>query len=516
MLVLALLIKASLIGLASVLTIDIPRFIGLTDSGHASLIAYAPEVWLALLALVFGTLIIVVSIASENTPRLVDIFIGDAWGRLYIWVIMFSTLENVLLQLATANPAMFWSNMMFINNYVLLPLVLLFAIPFTFHILKLTKNTNVIAYIFEENIHAIHHSSTTNKKAIEQSQMVLFETLNQMHDLLQYIQFKEPKGDIISRLGRSVRHYLMAKRSFPDQFFGLSQYVKDDISFRTLQERYQKIESSKIFYEQKALWVLNAVYLHVIDEGHPDLASMCGYELSEIGRTAIQQNDLAVTEAAIMEFNTLLRNGINHALKSKEIGNAFNIIHHYNQLIFALIENKDEMRVERCCHYMSRYGEELYRLSEMEPQLKFLVDVIAWALKKNVMYLVEREFSKNIQQDVLRGFCNLSEISQATRGVKGGLRLIKISLCLFYMSKDDYGSVNSIVDSLSNQWKVGGSESLLREWEESYARLIAENETFWEGTDRGIVNIYFTGHQDQIPRLREHVQVRIGNQESVH
>ncbi|MCS5640647.1 MAG: hypothetical protein NZ709_03980, partial [Candidatus Marinimicrobia bacterium] len=43
---------------------------------------FAPEVWLSLLGLVLGTLIIVISIASQNTPKLIDLYMHD-WRSLF-------------------------------------------------------------------------------------------------------------------------------------------------------------------------------------------------------------------------------------------------------------------------------------------------------------------------------------------------------------------------------------------------------------------------------------------------
>ena len=118
---LAILIKGLLLLIAAVIPADMLAMLGLPREGHSVLIAYAPEVWLTLLALVFGSLIIVVSIASENTPKLIDLFIRDPRGRLYIWLIMLSSLENIYLQMFTHSSSKFVANLILINNYILMP-----------------------------------------------------------------------------------------------------------------------------------------------------------------------------------------------------------------------------------------------------------------------------------------------------------------------------------------------------------------------------------------------------------
>ncbi len=513
MLVVALAIKFACVALAYELTFSILESFGVPDQGHAALIAYAPEVWLSLLALVFGTLIIVVSIASENTPKLVDMFVGDPVGRLYIWMIMLSTLENIFLQIVAEKQSVFVSNMIFMNNYVMLPASVLLAIPYTFYILKYTKNTNVIDHIFRENVRAIRRSRTSRAAAWERNQLVLFETVNQLHDLLQYTQFKEPKGDVISGLGKSVRTYLTYKKSFPPGFYRLSNGVRNDISFRTMQEKYAQIEMERSFYEHKVLKVFCAIYLLLMKEGHYELASLCGSELVEIGNAAMRHHDKPVTEAVILNFNTLLRYGINHGLKTREIRNAYNIIYYYNQLVHTLMEQRDEEKIETCCTYLGFYAVELSRLRQAEPQLNFLIDAISWELKRNLNYLYDHGFPEKIQKNVLGNICNLTQMyvpgaeGQDTRS--GGLRLIKVSLCLFYLGKDALGFVDELLNSIVLDIKLPNGQTLVSELEEDCSTLMNEREAFWEETDQGNRNIYFSSHKEQIPRLIAYVESRM-------
>src|SRR5882672_4401952 len=145
-------IKLLFLSIAFFLPINVLARLNAVGPDQGTLINFAPEVWLSLLALVFGTLIIVVSIASENTPKLIDLFIGDPWGRLYIWLIMFSSLENIYLQLFSHKSVDFFDNLIFVNTYVFLPGCVLLAIPYTFYILDNTKNSSVIKRIYQENV----------------------------------------------------------------------------------------------------------------------------------------------------------------------------------------------------------------------------------------------------------------------------------------------------------------------------------------------------------------------------
>ena len=60
---------------------------GVQTGGFAELdIGFAPEVWQALLGMVLGTLILVISIASQSIPKLIDFYMKDIRSLLYKWV----------------------------------------------------------------------------------------------------------------------------------------------------------------------------------------------------------------------------------------------------------------------------------------------------------------------------------------------------------------------------------------------------------------------------------------------
>ena len=64
---------------------------GVQPGGFAELdVGFAPEVWQALLGMVLGTLILVISIASQSIPKLIDLYMRDFWSLLYIWLLIIS------------------------------------------------------------------------------------------------------------------------------------------------------------------------------------------------------------------------------------------------------------------------------------------------------------------------------------------------------------------------------------------------------------------------------------------
>ena len=97
----------------------------LTERGQGMPIDFAPEVWLGLVAMLLGTLIIVISISSQSIPKLIDHYMRD-W--LYLWFMLLAMMQNIGLQnaqmvdLPTRLDA-------FLNTCIYLPFAVVLAIP---------------------------------------------------------------------------------------------------------------------------------------------------------------------------------------------------------------------------------------------------------------------------------------------------------------------------------------------------------------------------------------------------
>ena len=508
----AILIKGVLLLVAFLLPINMLDLLG--TSVEYGLLDFAPEIWLSLLAFVFGTLIIVISIASEKTPKLIDLFVSEYWSQLFIWLIALSSMENIYLHFFHSHHTVLSANFVFFNNYIFLPSFVIAAIPYIFYILKFTKSSNVIGKIYDENLRTIRAArKDTSEPAVREIHSDLFETINQLHDLLQYIEFKEPKADIIHRLGKSLRYYLGQKKRLPADFFRLSDAVKNDISFRTLGEKYGQIETEKTFYEQKVLRVLGTSYLLLIKDNHYDLASLCGNELYACGRTANDVKDEHAVDTVIIYFNTFLRFGINHGLKTREIRNVYNTIYHYSQLVHLFIDKREEKRVVQCCMYFTFYANEVGKLVASEPWFVFLIESFAIELKKTLMSLHLNDFSREQQVVILRMFNDLN-IGKKT-GLhepwihNSGLRLIQISLCLFYMNRQEYKFMEMTVASIVKDLRTLTRNQITQIITQDCDRIRAEREDFWEETDQGSRNIYYSPHKAELGAFHDYVSEKI-------
>lgn len=516
----AILIKGILILAAFVLPVDLQDFAVGYSSGNR-LADFTPEIWLSLMAFVFGTLIIVVSIASEKTPKLIDLFVTEYWSCLFIWLIALCSLENIFLHFLYSEGSSFIDNIIFLNNYVLLPGFIIAAIPYIFYILKYTKSSSVIKKIFGNNLTAIEAAKKVRSTLhINENHFMLLESINQLHDLLQFIQFKEPQADIINKLGKSLRYYLEQKSSFPEPYFRISNAIKDDVSFSTLSDQYMHIQHKKTFYEQKILRVLGASYSVLVRDSHHDLASLCGHELSETGKTAVELNDDNATDTIIIYFNTMLRFGINNGIKAREIRNVYNTIFHYSKFVEFLIEQRHEERIIRCCRYFRFYANEIRKVSQTDPIFFFLVEAFAVELKNILIAIHNSGFPRNLQAAVLTIFNELSS-QDSKRSHKrhrqndNGLRLIQIALCLFYIKQNETEFNGLIVDSMIRDMEGFDKNEAALTIQRTCDQLEEASEDFWEETDRGSQNIYYSADKSELPKLHSYFSARLTQAKSM-
>lgn len=512
----ALAIKASLILVAFFWPFDLFNIFLSKGIKLNLIIDYAPEVWIALLALVLGTLIIVISIAAASTPKLIDLFVSDARSRLFIWLITLSSAENILLQSANTQGNIFFDNLIFINNYLLLPLFSIIAIPYIYYILSFTKISNVIMMIYKENLGAIRDAAKVKSQAsIDKNHFILVETINQLQDLQQFIQFKEPKGTILVRMGESLREYLRLKKNMVPHYFKLSKVIKEDFLFAIMDEEYGQMEDKRIFYEDKVLRSLGTSYLLLVKDGHYDLASLCGSELLSTGKVAIAVKDEEVINLITVRFNTFIRYGINHGLKNRELRNAYNMIYHYSHFVGMLVVSGHEKKVKLCFQYFCFYLNEVIRLSLSDPMFIVLVNSLAEKLKDILIASNQHDFQRNNQAAMLIMLTKSSPMKHQLMLDKkvdiSGFRIIQIAICLFYQSVGEEAYCEYMMNTILRDIESLGSENPIEMVDRDCERLLQEPEQFWEDTNQGNKNMFYTPHKDQIPLFKGKIIAKIIN-----
>ncbi len=468
-----------------------------------------PEIWLSLLALVLGTLIIVISIASQSTPKLIDIYLKDSFSLSYVWFITVGSLHNLFVDFfiktyisEDLNRLHNFKFSALLNSYVLLPVALILAIPYILYILRYTQTKNVVDKIYKDNYKRIRRLKVrtnfgllSKNKTVSEYQFLLFEGLNQLDDLLKYVDFKEPKSDIINKVSLLMQQYLEIKKTINPRFFKISPKIRGDISFKTITEQFEEIEEKKIFYEHKTYRQFSNAYWHLIEKGEFDLASMCVFEIYQCGRTAIEQHDDEVINITLIRFNTILRFGIKLGLRENDARNIYNAVFYYGKFLDALVGYPNIDFVKQGAKYMNIYLNEVYRHSLNKDAFTFLVDVFAWELKRVLMKLHENQVSGDLEleREILGIFLKVDNLGDLKhRAFSVNIRILQIGLALYYLRKETHFLVDVIIRDILSDLEFMNVEQLKNAIESVCKRIETAAPTFWEDTDRGNLNLYFS------------------------
>ena len=128
---------------------------GVQPGGFAELdVGFAPEVWQALLGMVLGTLILVISIASQSIPKLIDFYMRDIRSLLYIWLLIISGGHALIIKIYGEIGLIREPSRIF-NTHFLLTICSFISFPYIFYILRYTKPTNIINRIYKYNMDQI-------------------------------------------------------------------------------------------------------------------------------------------------------------------------------------------------------------------------------------------------------------------------------------------------------------------------------------------------------------------------
>jgi hypothetical protein len=478
------------------------------EAHHKDLVIDLPEIWLSLLALVLGTLIIVISIASQSTPKLIDIYLKDSFSLSYVWFITAGSLHNLFVDFfitiyfnSTAPEQL--HNFKFsalLNSYVMLPVALTLAIPYILYILRYTQTKNVVDKIYKDNVKRIQRLKVrtnfgllSKNKTVSEYQFLLFEGLNQLDDLLKYVDFKEPKGDIVNKVSLLMQQYLEIKKSINPRFFKISPSIRGDISFKTITEQFDEIEEKQIFYEHKTYRQFSNAYWHLIEKGEFDLASLCVFELYQCGKIAVEQKEDEVIKITMVRFNTVLRFGIKHGLRENEARNIYNAVFYYGKFVESLIGYQNPDYIKQGATYLNIYLNEVYRHSLSKDSFGFLVDVFAWELKRILIKLHENQVSVELERDILGIFLKIDNLGDIKhRSFSTNIRILQIGLALYYLRKNAEILVEVIIRDLVSDLEFINIQQLKYSVETVCKRIETASPTFWEDTDRGNLNLYFS------------------------
>jgi hypothetical protein len=487
-------------------------------------------IWLALISLALGTLLLVISIASQSIPRLVDLYLHNQLSLLFVWYLILGAAHSLLVMQFGTVPA--GHAIKSFNLLILLPIGLLALFPYTCHVLKQSKPDHIIRQIYAQiqrayaKLEQLDSSSEASMVAVVEIQGLILESFNQLDDVLSYISFKGPRATIISLLGKALREFELIKPKVPPRFFEMTPSARDDISFMTIAEPETTVEQSKTLIEQKILRLLRNAYSKTIAASEYDLASLCAKELLDTCRALIERNKLSPGAATpdtvdneieflLVWFNTFMRVAIKDAERMSDIRNLFNLLFYYGQLGSCVVDARRTATLRLVFRYLRIYGEELYNKSRREKLLEFAVDVVAAEMGKLLRQLYQNNWPEEVQLEFLEvllsvdrqhGLRDADEDPQAA--ISLGVRLIQMGLALFYLDRGFDDAIEMILDDLKQDLDALGIERFRKVFDVIIFRLKVTGREFWEDTDRGNESLYYAPQKHRLDELK----IRIVNQ----
>ena len=498
-------------------TLDVHFNIKMSDHENVPL-DWAPEIWGGVMALVLGTLIIVIAIAAESSPKLMDLFVKDWLSLNYVWFLILASLHATLIMFYI-EPLSRYSSVV-LNSYVYLFIASIFTLPYIFYILLYSKTSNVVAtiskiiqsYIYDMEKPMISMAMSDSTEVIEEYQKEIMGSLDQLDDLLSFTEFKETQTDIIRQIRTVIQLYIREKSKFNDEFFMLTPTIRNNATFRTYTDlQYQEMAESKTFYEVKTFRLLGSAYVKMITNDRFDIASLIPAEMVDIGKTCLQSNDDVILGHVNIRFNTLFRMAIKHAYKNNEPRNLYNLAFHYSNMIQEYIKADRVDMAKYCYDKFKFYANDIYKNAEMNPGLYFVVDTLTFELRKCQVLIHEKNWSDEDQMDLLKMILQLDkppgyskdEVDKGILGGNNGTRRIQIGLALFYLSVQKIEFATAIAEDYLDDLAYFDEKTFKSNANTQCFLLSIFGPQFWEDTDRGTLNIYFAPEKEQLDPFKE-------------
>tara|TARA_Y100001968_G_scaffold288950_1_gene291604 strand:+ start:786 stop:2588 length:1803 start_codon:yes stop_codon:yes gene_type:complete len=493
----------------------IENLFGLGEETHDAVdLTFAPEIWGGVLATVLGTLIIVIAIAAESTPKLMDLFVKDWISLLFIWFLILASIHATII-MYYFGPMERLSSVI-LNTYIYLPVSSMLSLPYIFYILLYSKTDNVIKKLYSLNINDINrlknksiHISMRDNKVVEHYQYQLMSTIDQFDDLLEYISFKEAQTEIIRSVGDTVRAYMKNKDSYDSTFFSATNTIRNNPTFRTyIEHQYKDLEKRKTFYEVKSFKMMGNAYIRKMDNGEYELASLIASEISSIGILALELNHEDLITDINIRFNTFMRFAIKHAVRNNEPRNLYNLAFHYSALLKGYVDHNKIDLLKQGYFYFKFYSNEIYKQAANNPSLYFIVDVLTTELKKISILISEKNWDNELQEHLLKEILQLDNPpdypkDDLDQSVNNGVRVLQIGLALHYIKIKKLDFAETIVSDVLDDLAYFDNQTYLNLMEGLYNRIKFSGPTFWEDTDRGNTNIYYSPDSEKIDDFKK-------------
>ena len=492
---------------------------GILLEDHKQLdLGFAPEIWGGVLAMVLGTLIIVIAIAAESSPKLMDLFVKDWLSLTYVWFLIIASLHAIVIMV-------YWDPLsrvssVILNTYVYLFLGSVLSLPYIFYILLYSKTSNVVVtisniikeFIVKLQKTGIKSAIQQNKQVVEEYQKEMMGSLDQLDDLLAFTEFKETQTEIIHEISELIQKYIREKPDFNEQFFKLTSVIRNNATYRTYTEQqYQDMEEAGTFFEIKTFRLLGNSYIKMIENDRFDIASLIPAEMIDVGKTCIDMDDNKNINNVNIRFNTLFRFAVKHAYKNNEPRNLYNLAFHYSNMVQAYILAGRVDLVKYCYDKFKFYANDIYKNASQNPSLYFIVDTLTFELKKCQVLIHEQNWSNEdqlfllniiLQLDAPPGFSKDS-VDKGILGGNNGTRRIQIGLALFYLSVSKPEFAKKIAEDYLDDLDYFDEKTFRQNVNTQCFLLSIFTAEFWEDTDRGNINIYFAQEKEMIEPFKE-------------
>ncbi len=477
--------------------------------------AFAPVVWVVFTGLVLGSLTVVITFAAQSVPKLIDLYMSHWMSLLYVWWTIGCTIHDLTIKIVAESGIPLVPSFVF-NYHVLLPLYLLSIFPFIMVILISTKTSRVIQSLLQgadktlAKLSKLGPDAKLPENLHGSRQYFLFEALNQLTDLLTYVPYKESKAEVIEGFGWLLARYLDYKPKLPNEFFKVHPRVREDISFRTMQGQLPDLEEAHTFFEQKALVLLGNGYITFLETGQFDLSTLCAEQLNKLGKRALEAGDEPLIEVVTIRFNTHVRFGIKHGQTNNEPRNLYNLVFHYGEFVRHLVEHNAQARVKTCFGHFVFYGLNCFNACTQAPALAFILDVIAVEMNKALILMHQKQWDAEFFQERFKEFLTLDNFQNVDRDFavnffskNVGVRLMHIGLALYFLDIGNEEKARQVAKDTMQDYQLLGHELFNKTMGMIFARLKFAGPAFWEDTDRGNLNMYYTPHPQHIERFQE-------------
>ena len=479
---------------------------------------FAPEIWGGVLAMVLGTLIIVIAIAAESSPKLMDLFVKDWLSLVYVWFLIIASLHAVLIMFYVEPLGRVSSSVL--NTYIYLFIGSIFTLPYIFYILLYSKTSNVVStissiiqgFILKMRKPMVKSAMDDSIDVVDEYQKEIMGSLDQLDDLLAFTEFKETQTDIIREISEIIQLYITNKSDFNNRFFDLTKTIRSNATFRTYTDvQYKEMSDTKTFYEVKTFRLLGSSYTKMITNDRFDIASLIPAEMVDIGVTCLKNNDDTILGHVNIRFNTLFRFAIKHAYKNNEPRNLYNLSFHYSNMIQEYIKADRVDMAKYCYDKFKFYANDIYKNAEANPGLYFVVDTLTFELRKCQVLIHEKGWSDEDQMDLLKMILQLDkppgyskdEVDKGILGGNNGTRRIQIGLALFYLSVRKTEYATAIAEDYLDDLAYFDEKTFKANANTQCFLLSIFGPHFWEDTDRGTLNIYYAPEKDQIDPFKE-------------